>query len=93
MHDTIDISNIGGFNGYAKGVATVTFANANSIGASVANLFVDAGGQRGTAAYTDGANTYLFVDANHDGNFSSAADMIVQVAGVNTLTASDINFG
>ena len=93
LHDTIDISNIGGFSGYAKGVATVTFANANSIGASVANLFVDAGGQRGTAAYNDGANTYLFVDANHDGNFTAATDMIVQMVGVTTLTASDINFG
>lgn len=93
-HDTIDLSNIGGFSGYAKGVAAVTFADTASIGSSVANLFVDAGGQRGVAAFVSGgSSTYLFVDANHDGNFTAASDMVIKLAGVTTLTATDINFG
>ena len=92
-HDTIDLSNIGGFSGYAKGVAAVTFTSAAAIGSSVSNLFVDAGGQRGAAAYSDGTGTYLFVDANHDGNFTAATDMVIKLAGVTNLTATDINFG
>lgn len=93
-HDTIDISTIGGFTGYAKGVATVASVNPiGSIAGSVTNFFNDGGGNRGVAVDYFGGDAYVFVDTNHDGNFTANTDLVVKLAGVTNLTANDINFG
>jgi len=48
---------------------------------------------RATAFADDGANGFLFVDANADGNFTQGADMMIELAGVTTLAITDIQFG
>lgn len=69
---------------------TLTVANG-----SLANFFVDAGLARGVATWDGGADTYVLVDANKDGNFSSADDLVIKLVGVGTssdITTADIVF-
>jgi len=48
---------------------------------------------RATAHATYGGNGYLFVDANSDGDFTQADDMMVELTGVTALAITDITFG
>jgi hypothetical protein len=48
---------------------------------------------RAVAIANDGTNAYVFVDVNGDGNFTSANDMVIQVAGVTTLAITDFTIG
>lgn len=62
---------------------------------SLANFFVDAGLARGVATWDGGTDTFVLVDANKDGNFSSADDLVIKLVGVGTssdITATDIVF-
>jgi hypothetical protein len=86
LADKLDVSTFG-FSAYAKGVVDVT---ASVIGTtdlkSVADLFADAGGDRGVAfAVIGGTDTYVFIDANHDGNFTAADDLMIELVGVTGL--------
>lgn len=93
--DKIDVSTLA-FSGYAKGVADVSaLVTATSTDlTSVADLFADAGGDRGVAYSIVGGNTYVFVDVNKDGNFTAAADLVVELVGVTGLGtgATDVAF-
>lgn len=93
-----------GFTGNAQGVRDLV-ANANvTIGADgtinvastfVANFFVDAGLTRGVATWDGGADTYVFVDVNKDGNFTADGDSVIKIVGVGTssdISVADIIF-
>lgn len=48
---------------------------------------------RAVAFAEDGADGYVFVDANSDGDFTQADDMFIQLTGVTALTVADLTFG
>ncbi len=48
---------------------------------------------RATAFADDGNDGYMFVDANADGNFTQADDMMIQLAGVTSMVITDVQFG
>jgi hypothetical protein len=48
---------------------------------------------RAVAFAEDGTDGWVFVDANGDGNFTQADDMVIQLAGVTTFDVTDIQFG
>ena len=39
-----------------------------------------------------GADLYVFVDANKDGNFTAADDIVIKLTGVTSISEADINF-
>lgn len=93
--DKIDLTQIAGFVGSAQGVATNTAADTTALTTLLgqANIFKDGGGLvRGVLDVTVGADHYIVVDANHDGAYTAAADLVVKLIGAGTV-ASDYNFG
>ncbi len=93
--DKIDLTSFG-FTGYAK-EAVNKGALADALGGgnfqmNIADFFADAAGDRGVAIGTNGGNTYVFVDADGDGNWNAAADLAIQITGVVNFTANDISF-
>jgi len=101
--DLLDLKAFG-FTGNQVGVkdfgasAAITLAADGTLtvaSGSLANFFVDAGLARGVATWDGGADTYVLVDANKDGNFSSADDLVIKLVGVGTssdITTADIVF-
>jgi hypothetical protein len=50
-------------------------------------------GDRGVAfSNLGGGDTYVFVDANKDGNFTAADDIVIKLTGVTSISEADINF-
>lgn len=90
--DRLDLTNFG-FTGAQRGLADVTASvqNATNI-TSVANLFSTPAGARGVAQTIIGADTYILIDANKDGNFTAADDVIVKLVAVAGLNEASINF-
>ena len=91
--DRIDLTNFG-FSGAQRGVENV---NAKVIGTtdltSIVDLFSSVAGDRGVAfSNLGGADTYVFVDANKDGNFTAADDIVIKLTGVTSISEADINF-
>lgn len=90
--DRLDVTNFG-FSGAQRGVVDVS---AKVTGAtdltSIADLFDSPAGDRGVAYTVDAGNVYAFVDANKDGNFTAADDLLVKLTGVATLSETDVNF-
>lgn len=75
-----------GFSVDANGDVQVTSAVAG-------NFFNDAGIDRGVAILDDTNNTYVFVDADKNGDFNSDGDMVIKVAGSGLgLDAADFIF-
>lgn len=91
--DRLDVTNFG-FSGAQGGVVDATAkVNATTDLTSIADLFDSPAGDRGIAYSVVGGDSFVFVDANKDGNFTAADDMIVKLTGVVTLSETDINFG
>ncbi|MCO6428001.1 hypothetical protein [Nitrosomonas communis] len=91
-NDRLDVTNFG-FAGAQRGVVNVTAkVNATTDLTSIADLFDSAAGDRGVAYSVNAAGTFAFVDANKDGNFTAADDLVVKLTGVATLSETDINF-
>ena len=99
--DKIDLSafNLGSVSQDA--IADIRTAAGNNTGTDVAGFFFDAAANAGAGAtrgvvvesFAGGNNTRVFVDVNHDGNFSTAQDLVIDLAGANVgLTASDFIF-
>ena len=61
-------------------------------------MFTDAGGVRGVAVGSDvNGDTYVFIDANKDGVFNAATDIVVKMvanagAVAHTISAADFAF-
>ncbi|WP_299794164.1 DUF4214 domain-containing protein [uncultured Marivita sp.] len=58
-----------------------------------ADFFNDGLVDRAVAFGTDGTDGYVFVDANADGDFNAADDMVIELTGVTALTIGDFSFG
>lgn len=101
FQDYIDLKAFG-FTGNQQGVKTVTTGVSEAADGSIAvaagsmaNFFVDTGLTRGVAVWDGGTEVYAFVDANKDGNFSVADDLVIQLAGVanaTDITTADLIF-
>ena len=90
--DRIDLTNFA-FSGAARGVVDVsTKATAATDLTSVVDLFNDPAGDRGVAFSNIGADTYVFVDVNKDGDFKAADDLVVKLVGVTAISETAINF-
>ncbi len=89
--DVIDLSALGFSSPATDAVldkGTVgSFTNTDS-----ADFFDDSGTDRAVAFEDDGVNTRVYVDADGDGNFSVAIDMVIEIAGLPTLDPSDFDF-
>lgn len=96
VSDIIDVSAFG-FTGLGKGSlnkgALASDPTAGAFDASITDFFADAGGDRGIAYGTNGGNSFVFIDANKDGNFTVGDDSVIQLTGVTDLGNADFNFG
>lgn len=90
--DRLDVTNFA-FSGAQRGVVDVSaiVTNATDL-TSIADLFAAPAGDRGLAFSNIGADTYVFVDANKDGNFSAADDLIIKLVAVASLSEVAVNF-
>lgn len=91
--DRIDVTNFA-FTGAAGAVVNVSAKVAGTTDlTSIANLFQDIAGNRGVASAVVGADSYVFIDVNKDGNFTAANDIVVKLTGVNTgIVNTDVQF-
>lgn len=55
-------------------------------------FFNDGIANRAVAISNDGANTYVYIDANGDGNFSAATDAVIKLGAVTAVALSDFGF-
>lgn len=93
--DVIDVG-IVGFTGQQASALASKGALANSAvdgsTLSVTDFFASGGVDRGVAIGTNGGNTFVFIDANKDGNFTAADDAVVELTGVVGVTLANIGF-
>jgi len=94
-HDLIDLTNFS-FTGYARNVldkGTIVNPTGGTFNATQANFFGDVAGSRAVAIGEVGGDTYVFIDANKDGNFNASADLVIKLAGVgHNLAQTDFVF-
>ncbi|WP_336487910.1 DUF4214 domain-containing protein [Methylobacterium nigriterrae] len=90
-HDVLDFKAFGFTDLSSNGVLTLASADpfSGSFPASQTDFFREGGEHHDVAVSQFGGNTYVFVDANHDGNFSAAGDMVLKLAGTHALSAAD----
>jgi hypothetical protein len=91
--DKIDLTALGFTAATDKVVFSATAADVTAaLALATAQNYTDSTGTaRGVLAVTVGADTYAFVDANHDHKFDAATDLVIKVTG--TVTTSDVVFG
>jgi hypothetical protein len=93
-NDRLDVTNFN-FSGAQRGVvdvaAKLNFVTPTDL-KSVADFFESAAGDRGIAFASDGTDGWLFIDANKDGNFTAAADIVIELAGVTNFSEVAVNF-
>lgn len=93
--DVFDITSFG-FTGYARSAVNkgglAAPVEGGNFATSITDFFADAAGDRGVAFGTNGGATYVFVDANKDGNFTAADDIVIKLAGVTDFAATDVAF-
>ena len=90
--DRLDVTNFA-FSGAQRGVVDVTaIVTGTTDLTSIADLFAAPAGDRGLAIADFGADVYVLIDANKDGNFTAADDSIIKLVGVGALGETDINF-
>ena len=90
--DRLDVTNFA-FSGAQRGVVDVSaIVTAATNLTSIADLFAAPAGDRGLAFSTIGADSYVLVDANKDGNFTAADDVIIKLVGVASLSEVAVNF-
>jgi hypothetical protein len=91
--DRIDLTNFG-FASAQRGVEDISSKVTTSTDlTSVTGLFNSVAGSRGAAFAYAGGDAYVFVDANKDGNFTAADDLVIKLTGIITgLAEADFNF-
>jgi hypothetical protein len=95
----LDIIDLGAFN-FASGSLTSTLANkgvlvndlVDGTTLDVANFFDFGGADRAVAIGTNGGNTYMFVDADQNGDYSAANDVVLELVGVTDVTSANVGF-
>lgn len=71
-----------------------TAANIEAFIGDGADFFSTGLVDRAVAVSDDGAgNSFVFIDANSDGNFTQADDMVIELTGTGALTVADFTFG
>jgi hypothetical protein len=90
--DRLDVTNFN-FAGAQRGVADVSASVTTATDlTSIADLFSTPAGDRGIAYTSDGTDSWVFMDADKDGNFTAAADLVIKLAGVTAVSETMINF-
>ncbi|WP_144728578.1 beta strand repeat-containing protein [Extensimonas perlucida] len=90
--DRLDLTNFG-FTGSQRGVADVSASvTADTNLTSIVDLFNTPAGDRGVAYTKIGLDSFVFVDANKDGNFTAADDLVIKLTGVGAVSETFINF-
>ncbi len=95
---SLDVIDVGAFG--FTGQQSSALANKGALAASAvdgstlstANFFASGGVDRGVAIGTNGGNTFVFIDANKDGDFSATDDAVVQLTGVTDVTLANFGF-
>ncbi len=78
---------------YAKGAfVSATALLADAAAAGITGFFNDGVNNRGVATQTEAGDTYVFIDANKDGNFTADTDVVILLSGTATITLADIGF-
>lgn len=95
--DLIDVSGFGFSGGSADAFDKVAAVTSSTDLTSIVDFFDDAGADKRVAFAGVGSDTYLFIDADEDGDFSVIADSVVLLIGVTTtglgaFAASDVVF-
>ena len=97
--DKIDLSTLNIATGGARGSITLHTASADTAAAlqttigTGADFFNDGIADRALSLVTAGGNSYLFVDANADGNYTAGTDAVIKLVGVTSLVVTDVSFG
>lgn len=94
----LDIIDVGAFG--FTGQQASALANKGALAASAVDgstlsatdFFASGGVDRGVAIGTNGGDTYVFIDANKDGNFAATDDIVVQLSGVTDATLANFGF-
>ena len=90
--DRLDLTNFG-FTGSQRGVSDVSASVTNATDlTSIVDLFSTPAGDRGVAYTKIGTDSFVFVDANKDGNFTAADDLVIKLTGVTAVSETFINF-
>lgn len=90
--DRLDLTNFG-FTGSQRGVSDVSASVTTSTDlTSIVDLFSTPAGDRGVAYTSDGTDSFVFIDANKDGNFTAADDLVIKLTGVGAVSETFINF-
>lgn len=93
--DVIDVG-LAGFTGQQasalanKGALPASALDGSTL--SVTDFFASGGQDRGVAIGTNGGDTFVFVDANKDGNFVATDDVVLQLDGVVGVTLANFGF-
>lgn len=94
--DKLDLSSLNFTTNTTKSFVDKTFATTAALvtAEGTAAFFQDSTNiTRGAVAAHIGGDTYLVVDANHDGVFNAASDMVVKLTGTATIAQGDVVFG
>lgn len=94
--DFIDLKALG-FSGtqaaaFTKTVGTAITATGGVAAADATSFFVNAGQKAAVAVVTSGADVWLFVDADKDGNYAAASDMAIKLVGVVAADVTSTDF-
>ncbi|MCU6496671.1 DUF4214 domain-containing protein [Rugamonas sp. A1-17] len=98
-NDKIDISSLNIATGSARGSITLHTASADTAAAlqtvigTGTGFFNDGVANRALSLVTGGGNSYLFIDANNDGNYTAGTDAVIKLVGVTALVLTDVAFG
>ncbi|HEV7416227.1 MAG TPA: hypothetical protein VGN98_08710, partial [Tianweitania sediminis] len=72
--------------------ANTTATTLGELAGGVTDLFSDGTDDYAVAYLQTGGDDFLLVDANNDGNFTSAADLVINVTGTDASTFTSANF-
>ena len=91
--DLVDVSGFG-FTGATAAAfdATSISLTASTDLTSIIDFFDNSGTDNRVAFATVGSNTFVFIDANADGDFTAAADGMFELVGVTSFTIGDVAF-
>jgi S-layer protein len=98
-NDKIDISTLNIATGGARGSITLHSATADTAAAlqtaigTGTGFFNDGIANRALSLVSAGGNSYLFVDANNDGNYTAGTDAVIKLVGITSLVLTDVAFG
>lgn len=93
--DVIDVGAFGFTGQQASALANKGALAASAVDGStlsVTDFFSSGGVDRGVAIGTNGGDTYVFIDANKDGDFNATDDVVAQVVAVTDLTLANFGF-